>query len=324
MRSLAWFVVLAGVAAAACRHDKASTTTVASAAPPSAASAPSSEGSAAALPAPPGAPPSPSADIGPRLLLPAKNCRALEVKGRVADEAGRLLTTSAPLDRAAWLALDRGATLAIKNTVTGRELVFSGAGRVYPCVGGEEQFYLARGGVRTAAVAGARPGAEVLIATPHGVVRYGDARLDIEVASNAVVVHADVGDAWFESPSADGAGMSEEKVAAGARLERKGLTVDVKALVGTCETTAQAAEERARAVLKPGPSDRSAPLGKRAAEHMRARRAARFACAVAAAALGTIENVGDRESLVQALGRAEARYRGVPENPSDTEKSESR
>jgi hypothetical protein len=220
--------------------------------------------------------------------------------------------------------MDPKATLAVKDTGTGRELVFAGPGRVHACVRGEELFFLVRGEVRTAASAGARPGAEVLVATPHGVIRYGDARLNVKVGPSAISVRADLGDAWFEVPSADGTGISEEKIATGKRFERKGLSVDVKALVGTCEATAQVAEERARVVLKPGPSEQTTPLGARAAEHMRARRAARFACALAEAALGTVENVGDRDTLDQVLGRAEARFRGMPNKPSDTEKSESR
>jgi hypothetical protein len=248
----------------------------------------------------------------------------LEVKGTVVDRAGRVLVTSDPLDRSSWIDMDRNATLAVKDVETAREHVFVGPGRLYPCVAGEERYYLARGTVRTVASVGARPGSEVLVATPHGVVRYGDARLEIRVEPTAVTIRADVGDAWFETPNSEGTGMSEEKIPGGKRFERKGLSVDVKALVGTCEAAASAAEERARTVLKPGPSDRAAPLGARTAEHMRARRAARFACALAGAALGTVENVGDRDGLDQVLGRAEERFRGMPSSPPSTGKSESR
>jgi hypothetical protein len=305
----------------ACKRSESKTETVASAA----------SGAASARPESPVAPTATAVpvasvhdDLGQRVLAPAKNCRAIDVKGQVVDEANHPITTSAPLDRAVWLDLAGKAVVAVKDTETGRELVFTGPGRIYPCVAGEERFYVARGGVRTTAAAGARPGAEVLVATPHGVVRYGDARLDIKVDPGAIAVRAHVGDAWFEIPTPDGTGISEEKVAAGTRLERKGLSVDVKALVGTCDATAKVAEERARVVLKPGPSEQATPLGARAAEHMRARRSARFACALAAAALGTVENVGDRDAYDQALGRAEARFRGMPSKPSSTEKSESR
>jgi hypothetical protein len=319
---LARSVVFAVALMPACKRHEPKTETLASASPsrqsarPETSAAPSSKAPEPNAPA--------HGDVGIRLLEPAKNCRAIDVKGRVVDEADRPITTSAPLDRPAWLGMDRKAVLAVKDTETGRELMFAGPGRVRPCVAGEEQFYLVRGSVRTTPSAGARPGAEVLVATPHGVVRYGDALADVNVEVGAISIRVDKGDAWFEAPSADGSGISEEKIPAGKRLEKKGLSVDVKALVGICEATAKVAEERARVVLKPGPSERTTPLGERAAEHMRARRSARFACALAGAALGTLENVRDRQILDQALGRAEARFRGTPSNPSNTEKSESR
>lgn len=278
--------------------------------------------------APPAAPPPPSAgsgeSAGPRLLEIAKSCRALDVKGRIIDDSGKTLQTSAPLDRAVWLTLDPGARLALKHAETSRELTFSGPGRVRPCVAGEERFDVIRGGVRTTLAAGARPGAEVLIATPVGVVRYGDARLEIKVDSGSISVKSDSGDAWFESPSPGGSGVVEERILPGKQLQRKGLTVDVKALLIACEAAAEAAEARARTLIHPGPSDRATPLGARAAEHMRARRAARFACAIAGAALGTTEIGGDRDALDQRLGRAEARFRGMPSAATNAEKTESR
>ena len=321
MRAVAWCVVASFALTSACRRSESKS------APPTASESARPERTGPVAAPSSSAEPAPHAvehDTGPHLLAPAKNCRAIDVRGRVVDDRTQPIKTSAPLDRAVWLDMDPKAILAVKDTETGRELVFTGPGRVQPCVGGEERFYLVRGVVRTTAAAGARPGAEVLVATPHGVVRYGDARLEVRVEPGAISIRADMGDAWFEAPSSDGNGISEEKIASGKRFERKGLTVDVKALVGTCEATAKVAEERARLVLKPGPSEQAAPLGARAAEHMRARRSARFACALARAALGIVENVGDRDALDQALGRAEARFRGMPSKPSDTEKSESR
>src|SRR5262249_38991745 len=155
----------------------------------------------------------------------AKACRALEVRGHVQDEKGAAIVTSAPLDRSAWYDLAPAATLSIEHTLTTRELVFVGPGRVRPCVNGEERFFVARGTVRTSANAGARPGAEVLVATPHGLVRYGDARLEIRVEPRAIAVRADSGDAWFESRNADGSGISEEKIPAGQRLSKKSPSV---------------------------------------------------------------------------------------------------
>jgi hypothetical protein len=141
----------------------------------------------------------------------------------------------------------------------------------------------------------------------------------VKVDAHELSVQAQAGDAWLESPS-DADGIVEEKISAGKRLSRRGLTVDVTGLVSGCDVAAEAAEARARALLHPGSSDRATPLGARAAEHMRARRAARFACAIAEAALGTLEIGGDRDALAEGLTRAEARFRGVP----SAEKTESR
>lgn len=327
MRGLAWLGVAASIVSPACnRHRDA--TAAAESSSGNAAVAPSTVSSASGVrsaAAPSGGEPSPgaaasAADLGARLIAPAKACRALEVKGQVTDESGHVIATSTPLDRAEWLDLAPGARLTVVNTLTSRELTFVGKARVLPCVAGEERFYVVQGEVRTAAAAGARPGAEVLVATPFGVVRYGDARLDVTVDAHGYRVRADVGDAWIVSPSPEPSGVTEEKLPAGKHVERKGLTVDVKALLHGCEVSAEVAEARARTVLRPGPSDQATPLGTRAAEHVRARRASRFACAIAGAALGTLEIGGDRDALVWELGRAEARFLGVP----SAEKTESR
>jgi hypothetical protein len=304
----------------ACKAGKGSTPT-ASAEPSSSAvgtGLPSTVPSLAERPAP-SAPP----DVGERVLPMAKACRAIQVKGTVTDEAGKVISTSAAVDGTGWLDMGDKVTLAVEHILTTREVVFIGPGRVLPCVAGEERFYLVRGGARTSIGSGSRPGAEVLVATPYGAVRYGDARLEIKVGSGTVDVRSDAGDAWFESSNADGSSIADEKIPAGKLLSRKGLSVDVKALLGTCEAAAKTAEARARAVLNPGATDRATPLGTRAADHVRARRAARFACDIARAALGTLQN-GDRDAMSQALGSSEARFRGLPEKAESAEKTESR
>jgi hypothetical protein len=86
--------------------------------------------------------------------------------------------------------------------------------------------------------------------------------------------------------------------------------------VDLCVAAADTAVARARAVLSrpvsTGASGTVAPLGVRAAEHVRARHAARSACAVAAASLENAENGPAKDELARAVLRAEARWRGVP------------
>jgi hypothetical protein len=65
-------------------------------------------------------------------------------------------------------------------------------------------------------------------------------------------------------------------------------------------------------------------LGARAAEHVRARQAARGACAVAEAALGTMKTGPDKEALAAEVAAAEARWRAVPQMAQRFRRVESR
>ena len=225
-------------------------------------------------------------------------------KGGVTAD-GQPLADGAPLDAAGWVDVPEGGELAVKNGETSRELVFTGASHLLACEHGEERFLLTSGTVRTSTWAGARPGAEVSLATPWGLVRYGDAKLEVHV-EHGLSVSSETGDAWVALPL----GAGEEKIPAGKRLQRRGGTVDVKSLVADCEKRAEDAEARARAVL--APSHGAAPLGTRAAEHVRARQAARASCAIAAAALETAKSVADKDSFRRRVSYAEARWRSVP------------
>jgi hypothetical protein len=290
--------------------------TAPSAAPSDRAGAPATSAEpqrAAAAPSTPPSAPGPSAAASDgttsygELRAPAKACRAISVKGDVHAEGGKLLTTGAVLDRPTWLELGKGGELVVKHAETTRELVFRGPGRVLPCDRGEERFFVTRGRVETTTWAGARPGAEVLLATPYAAVTYGDAKLDLRVDERGLVVRVSSGDAWLEGGAK---GEAAQKVPAGKEATRRGPPQDVKALVAECGRAATESEARARDVLSP-PSG-AAPLGTRAAEHVRARKAARAACAVALAALGSAATDEARGDLREALGAAEARWRGVP------------
>jgi hypothetical protein len=251
----------------------------------------------------------------PDIVLATKACRAITVKGLVSAEGGRTIVAGDPLDRPVWIDLAAGAQLAVKHAETAREVVFHGPAHLLPCDRGEERFLMTRGRAVTATWAGARPGAEVLIATPLAVVRYGDATLEVRVVERTLGVRvvertlgvqAAVGDGFIDT----GDGSPGERVSAGGHAERKSAGVDVKALVTECDTGARTAESLARDVLSPGGS--KAPLGERAAAHVQGRKAARMKCAIAAAALGTLEKGQDRDDLGRVVAGAEARWRGVP------------
>jgi hypothetical protein len=195
--------------------------------------------------------------------------------------------------------------------------VFDGPASLLACERGEERFLLTSGDVHTTTWAGARPGAEVVLGTPFGALRYGDAKLDVHVDDKGLLVTSEVGDAWVELPR----GAGEEKIPAGKRKRFPGHAPDVKALVGDCEKRAEEAETRARAVLAPGRN--APPLGTRAAEHVRARKAARASCAIAAAAVETAQTSAERDDLRRRVTYADARWRSVPPT-APTEKTESR
>lgn len=276
---------------------------------------------------------------GPTLLPMAIGCRAIAVHGNVTTADGKPLALNASLTTAGVLTLSPGASVAVKHTETARELVISGPGRVLPCERGEERFLLTEGRAQTATWAGARPGAEVLIATPLGAIHYGDAKLEVRVDAHRLTVLSDVGDAWVLPSLA----ASEEKVPAGKRFEKRGPLPDVKALVVECEKRAEDAEARARAVLVPGRG--AASLGVRAAEHVRARKAARAACAIAAASVLSLEdapdaanaphgpdakqpnkahNATEKTELGRRVAYADARWRSVPPRVDPAQKVESR
>ncbi len=267
---------------------------------PSASSAPVASASAGA-PAPAGA----ATGLGGVLQAQA-SCRAIAVKGTVKAASGQALVVGTSLDRTGWLDLGPGASVAVKNTETARELVFDGPARVLPCDRGEERFVVPEGHVGTTTWAGARPGAEVLLATPFGAVRYGNAKLRVDVDAKGLTVSSDSGDAWVWAAGA----AHEEKIPEGKRFENRGHPSEVKALVADCEKHAEDAETRARAVLVPAKS--AAPLGVRAAEHVRARKAARASCAIAAAAVQTAKTDADKDALGRRVSYAEARWRSVP------------
>ncbi len=241
-------------------------------------------------------------------LAPAKACRAIEVKGNVSSADGKKIETGTPLDDPGWLDIGEKSELVVKNVQTARELLFDGPARVFPCVGNEEHFFMDLGTVTTTTAAGARPGAEVSIATPIGAVRYGDAKLRVKLDAHGLDVTADSGDAFLDLPTATGFG---NRVHAGGHRTAPFRKTDVKQLLGLCDAAAHTAEDRARDVLDPGPAQAS-PLGVRAEAHVKARQVARSLCAMARAALGTIAASASRDDLAAALDRADATWRGVP------------
>ena len=247
-------------------------------------------------------------NLAPTLpTLPTQVCRVLTVTGSVRDDADHPVLARAALGGETWLELDPGASISVKHAKTAREVRFHGPGRALPCYQGGEVFLLQRGRVETTFGLGARAGAEVLLATPFGVVSYGDATLNASVTDSSLEVLVRQGEAWLEGTAADEAPEKIEKGKKGSRVAAKG---NVKALLTRCEKAAEESARRARDVLDRN-ADKST-LGARAAAHLRARQSARKACGIAAAALGEKPPNPNHADLQRSLQRADARWQRIP------------
>jgi hypothetical protein len=250
----------------------------------------------------------------PHAVLAKGACRALLVSGKASFD-GTPIVTGTLLDGEHWVELEAGSSVALRHTVTSREFKLIGPGRVLPCRGGAEQLLLTTGQLSTSANLGVRPGAEVLIATPLGTVHYGDAALDVELSAKGLRVRVKQGEAWVE-PEKAGKPPFKNPVGSGAEARLPGRPSNAQALLDGCETAAQRARDSAEQVLTAGQTGAASSLGARAAENMRARAAARSECAMAAAALGALDDPAERQRLSAAVAHADELWRSVPTSAS--------
>jgi hypothetical protein len=217
------------------------------------------------------------------------------------------------VDGTAWLELATGASASFRHSSSARELTVKGPGRMLACVEGGEDVIVAQGTVETSTGPGARPGAEVLIATPFGTVSYGDAKLSIKVAPKRLDATASQGEGWIE-PAKGATLKGAEKITAKGKAAISGDAAPGP-LVEACEQAAAETERLAKSVLAGPGADAGADagtLGDRAAAHVRSRRAARGACRSALAAVARVADAPKRQELEDRLGRAEKQWSGIP------------
>jgi len=233
------------------------------------------------------------------------------VKG-TATLSGAPLRNKAVLSGRQWIDVTRGSEVTVKHSDSGRELTLLGPARAMMCPHGEEQVVLSSGKLRTTMGAGARPGAEVMVATPAGTIRYGDALLEARVSALRVNVWVRAGDAWLE-PIANATRTGTEHLVGpqGKASLAISKTVTAEELVTTCAKAAAVAAEMARAVVS-NPAQAKTSLGQRAAEHLRARRAARAACASSAARVGQLDDLAERQRLQGLMESSERLWQVVP------------
>ncbi len=230
-----------------------------------------------------------------------------------------------------WLVeLEADTELTVQATVSTREITLVGPARAEACPEGDESVRLSYGKVTAVPGAGVRPGADVWVATPLGVVRFSDAkiaiavsddeanRLQIDVISSRASYVPAPGMVQAASPDRhDAAGvalLAGEAIslvpgpAFAARRREGAASRWVGELVAACARRADVARAAAELMREPGDAGR-ATLGDLAFAHVSARQAARAACesAWAAGALGAGLDATRRADLA----RADASWKGT-------------
>jgi hypothetical protein len=255
----------------------------------------------------------PSASVNatvPHLTQVKPGCRALAVTGKATVD-GVPIVTGTLLDGEHWVVLEASSSVSLRHTLTSRELKLIGPGLVLPCRHGAEQILLSSGRLTTSSNLGVRPGAEVLIATPSGTIHYGDAALDVEMAAKGLHMRVKEGEAWLE-PEKLGVPPFKNPVhspnVAALPLSKATAADHAEA----CKAAAETAAESARRVLGVDAPQAPSTLGARAAAQVRDRGAARAACAVSAAAAGSVTDPAERQSLWASIAHSDELWQSVP------------
>jgi hypothetical protein len=279
-----------------------------------------------------GVPPLAASDFVPATR---RACRAKSLKGGARLTAGtgespRPLAQGDLVPEAARIELDPDAELTLQATSSTREIAVHGPAMLEACPAGEEEIRLSVGRVSGFPGRGVRPGTDVWIATPLGVVRFNDAEIEVTVSGRRAdhlevtltggkaiwmpahgVVTPDAPDAAsFEEVAIPGSGHFSANRAASTGPK---LLPD---LVGACRQSADAAKQAAAEVLATANGD-AAELGQRAFLHVRARQRARAACSVARAAL-TLKPGALDSKMLASLDAADQEWKGSEAPPSLT------
>jgi hypothetical protein len=234
-------------------------------------------------------------------------CRAIRVEGEV-RQGDMPLSAGAEIEGADWITLDKGASFTLKHSSSGRELSFTGPARLRACSRGREQVLMARGKLEVGSGLGARPGAEVLVATPIAAVRYADAELVLGLDDQKLEVTLRAGQAEVD-PALPQQGGMKSPLRGKDKLRLPLGKPDPVGLMARCKEAAEAAEASARHVRDKTAAE---PLGQRAQAHVRARRSARAACSIAAAATGLVADPATSAGLWAEALRWEGLWESIP------------
>jgi len=231
-----------------------------------------------------------------------------------------------------WVDLPAGSKFVAKDPQTTRETTFKGAGRVKACVMAQEESWLASGGFESSVGTGESPGAEEWVVTPLGVVRYGAAKLSVDVSAGARDLHVAVatGEAFLWT-SADatlkGAKPADRTDDGWVRADPGTFVVTGTGPSGTRPLTEDGARQAVTACSTLGKSahDLSAQLLAGGADagtvlaQVTTRRLARAACAVAGLRLGALPATATTPttaSLGIQLNEGAAGWNTLPDAPA--------
>jgi hypothetical protein len=231
----------------------------------------------------------------------------MSLTGSVRSDGGALIRKGQKLTGDEGLSLPEAATLHLKHAVTGREWSVVGPARLLPCVAGQEELVLGEGRLRTEQGAGTRPGAEVLIGTPFGSIRYLDARAELVVDARELRLTASSGEAWFAPAGSKETPELRAHASQPVRRNQKQRPT-LEAAVEGCARAAASSESQARALLQPS----GQALGQGAAAHVRARQRARSSCASATAAVLSQAQGAERRAHWLALEQHRASWQRIP------------
>jgi hypothetical protein len=255
----------------------------------------------------------PPAPVPPPQKEEAARCRVVALRAAAGRQADAGFQASAPaigtaLEGRDWLELAGKIEVTLRHSATTRELALHGPGRFLPCFLGTETVLVARGGVKTTAGAGARAGAEVILATPFGTLHFADAALELRVGERDAEANVASGTAtWVlaAEPTPDG-GSSDVVLGAKDRRKVAGDAVTAE-LVSRCDEAARPLGTEPPRLSAGEPSAR-ARLGEWSVTQLRARQTARWACAAARAAAGR-ENATERIRWWAELSRVDRVWR---------------
>jgi hypothetical protein len=266
--------------------------------------------SAAAL-----SPPPPSALVE-KIEVPL--CRVIAVRPKKGAPADASIGAGAPavgtaLEGRDFLDLGDETEVALRHGTTTRELTLRGPGRFLPCFLGTEAVLIATGTVKTTAGAGARAGAEVILATPLGALHFADAALEVRVGERELDARVDTGGATLVSAGsqknvADG-GPHDLVLGPKGRKRLSGAVV-VDDLVSRCLEAASALRASPPA---PAPSTSSSRtlLGQWSVAQLKTRQGTRWACAIARAAVGRLDGL-ERDRLWAEITASDPTWRASP------------